>query len=126
MSSRLAFLVVLSFLVSLSACAAHYNRKTAVMMDLWIGKPVTQVIEEWGPPTTVYDEGSQKVYVWHSSRTSGGGSYSQQIPTGTRDAAGHLETKTVVHGAPVRTVNTYRMFWVDADGTIKRWKFGRQ
>jgi hypothetical protein len=117
---------VFSLVACLVGCTGVYNRRMTQMMQPYLDRPVTAVVEAWGPPTTVYDEAPYKVYVWHSSRTSGGGTYSQQIPTGGRDAAGNIQTKTVVHGGNVYTSNTYRMFWVGADGNCVKYKFGTE
>ena len=66
-------LTVLTVLLSsLISAAGRYNRST---MEPWLGKPITAVIAAWGPATTVYHEGVYKIYIWHSTRTFGGGSY---------------------------------------------------
>lgn len=112
-------------LLCLVSCAGQYNRRMTLMMDPFIGKPITQVTEAWGPPTTVYDEAPFKVFVWHSNRTYGGGSYTTHAPV-VSGATGKWETRSTVHTAPVRTSNTYRMYWVASDGTCSKYKFGVQ
>jgi hypothetical protein len=117
--SKLISLTLL--LLSLIGCAGRYNQRMTLMMEPFIGKPITQVTEAWGPPTTVYDESPYKIYVWHSSRTNGGGSHPQtQYNQQTR-----AWEKTQV-STPVHTSNTYRMFWVGSDGTCAKYKFGSQ
>src|SRR5579872_5643751 len=102
-------------LAALTGCAARYERRMTQMMEPWVGKPVSQVIEKWGPPTTVYEEAPYKVYVWHSSDTYGGGSHPQrQYNYSTRT----WEEKQVA--TPVHTSNSYRMYWVAADGACAK------
>ena len=105
----------------LVACAGRYNRRMVQMMEPFIGKPITQVTEAWGPPTTVYDEAPYKVYVWHSSDTYGGGSH----PQTHYNYQTHTWEKVQVTSA-VHTSNTYKMYWVAADGTCAKYKFGTQ
>jgi hypothetical protein len=117
--SRLVFLI--SAFVCLIGCAARYNQHMTRMMEPFMGKPITEVTEAWGPPTTVYDEPPYKVYVWHSNRTYGGGSHPQsRYNYGT----GKWESQQV--SVPVRTENTYREYWVDSDGNCVKYKFGSQ
>jgi hypothetical protein len=120
---RLAFLLPLS--LSLISCAAQYNRRMTQMMEPWIGKPVTAVIAAWGPPATVYDDAPYKVYVWHSTDTRGGGSYTTQAQS-VNPVGGKVETHDVVHTVPVRTSNTYRMYWVGTNGNCAKYRFGNQ
>ncbi len=113
--------VLLIMLLFLVGCAAHRREQTAQIMDAWVGKPVTQAVENWGPPSTVYDEAPYKVYVWHSTVTRGGGSHQgQQWNYQTH------QWEQVQKTNPVHTSNTYRMFWVNQDGTIAKWKDGKQ
>ncbi len=118
---KLKSATLLVILACLIGCAARYNRHMTQMMEPFIGRPITEVTDKWGPPTTVYDEAPYKVYVWHSTETYGGGSHPQNhYNYGT----GKWETQQV--GNQVHTSNTYRMFWVDSTGNCVRYKFGDQ
>jgi hypothetical protein len=112
---------VFLMLLLLAGCAAHHREQTAQVMDTWVGKPVTQAVDNWGPPSTVYDEASYKVYVWHSSSTRGGGSHGA-----TQYNFNTHQWDTVQKSSPVHTSNRFRMFWVNQDGTIAKWKYGNQ
>ena len=102
-------LTVLTVLLSsLISAAGRYNRST---MEPFLGKPVTAVIAAWGTPTTVYDEGEYKVYVWHSTRTFGGVSYT---------------TGNQTYSSPVSTVHKYGKYWVKPDGTCAKYTFGKE
>jgi hypothetical protein len=115
------FTPLLLMLICLAGCAGRYSRRMTLMMEPFIGKPVTQVTEAWGPPTTVYDEAPYKVYAWHSSQTYGGGSH----PESHYNYKTKTWEKTQV-STPVHTDNTYRMYWVASDGTCAKYKFGSQ
>ena len=97
-----------SVFLLLTACATRHQR-LAQTMPSWVGRPVAEVIQVWGPPSTVYDDGPHKVYVWHEHvvRTVGGAA------VGDPD----MSTTTVNR-------NYYRMFWANKEGIIVRWKAG--
>ncbi len=103
-----------SVFLLLTACATRHQR-LAQTMPSWVGKPVAEVIQVWGPPSTVYDDGPGKVYVWHEHvvRTVGGG-------------GGRVRPDGRISADPTVTINRnyYRMFWVNKDGVIVRWKAG--
>lgn len=82
------------------------------MMAAFVGAPIAEVTNVWGPPSTVYEEPPYKVYVWHSSRV--------------RSTPVYTDPYGKVRGGMVHSTNSYRMFWVGADGRVARWKFGNQ
>ena len=112
---------LLLMLLLLVGCAARNRQQMAQQMDNWIGKPVTQAVDQWGPPSTVYEEAPYKVYVWRSSTTTGGGSHAAQ----EWNYKTH-QMEQVQKTSPVHTFNRYRMFWVNEDGTIAKWKYENQ
>jgi hypothetical protein len=107
--------------ISLAGCAASLQRRVDMQMRSYLDRPVTEVIAQWGPPSTTYDEAPYKVYVWRDGRTVGGGSHSQPHYNYNTHV---WETQQV--SSPVRTINTYRMYWITSGGLCARYQFGRQ
>ncbi len=101
---------------------ARYNRQVTADMSPWVGKSITSVIQEWGPPDSVYEEPSSvgaKNYVWKRRQTINLGGETSRRPnynTGRYDVD------------PGQTINRthYRLFVVDKDGVITGYKFGVQ
>ena len=106
---KCVFLLALAVLCA-TGCA-NRNKQLTKVMESWMGHDIKEVIESWGPPSTVYDEAELKVYVWNSQS-------SFTLP-------GRTSGKTVYPGQTI-TRNHYRMFWVNQDGKVVRWKFGTQ
>ncbi len=67
----------------------------------WSGHKISEMVNAHGAPSLVYDDPEAKltVYVWNSQViwTSGGGAVQDR----------------------------YRMFWVDSEGSITKWKAGK-
>ena len=109
------------FSVFLTGCAARYNIQMTGVVESWMGHNVKEVIESWGPPSTVYDEPPNlKVYAWHSQQ-----SFTLSGDVQTIDYGSGVKQQTVHPGRTI-TKNHYKMFWVNPDGVIVKWKFGTQ
>ena len=110
------FLLVL--VITLAGCAARSNRQMTQEMNSRVGQNIAQVIDAWGPPSTVYDEDQSKVYVWSSqnSFTTPGRSRTVTYGPGT--------TRERNYPGVTITRNDYKMLWVDAGGTVTKWRIG--
>lgn len=61
-------------------------------MSSWEGKPIAELIDQWGPPTRVTPDGrGGMVYIWEQYKRVGNGCIAS------------------------------RMFWVDSTGIIYKW-----
>ena len=59
---------VVLILVLLVGCAAHRYENT---LNAWVGVTVDQLVDTWGPPTNIYDNGTgDTFYVWHTEGPS--------------------------------------------------------
>jgi hypothetical protein len=86
----------------------------------WTGHKISEMVENHGPPSTVYDdpETKMKVYVWNTESI-----YSAPGRVATYDYGSGVKHQTVYPGVS-RTSKQYQMFWADPDGTIAKWKSG--
>ncbi len=84
----------------------------------WSGHKISEMVNAHGAPSLVYDdpELKLKVYVWNSQYVYSSG----QVQT--YNYGGGIKNQAVVGGGGV--MNNYRMFWVDAVGSITKWKAG--
>jgi hypothetical protein len=93
-------------------------------MEAWLNpyrsRPVAEFIAKHGPPSTVYDEGDKKVYVWSRDHT-------RQTPgrVQNNDYGQGVKNQTVYSGH-TRTRNYYEMAYVDKFGNITDWKWGQR
>lgn len=112
MRSRILLSILAILALALSGCAARNARRMTAVMSSWAGQPIGNVIQAWGPPATVYENGNDtKSYVWTDSRTA-------QLP-------GRTHGNYVYPGAS-RTFTRYRLFVVSPSGTIVAWRHGER
>lgn len=117
MLKQLSLLLVLGSL--LAGCAARYNRQMTDLMSPWVGKPISSVIQQWGPPNTAYDDEAGKNYVWHRQQTI-------TLPGQTSSRPNYNTGRYHVEPGQTITRKEYRLFVVNKDGVIAAYKFGTQ
>lgn len=100
-------LIILGILILfLSSCAI-----TNKVMKSYVGRHVDELITKWGPPSQILpNQGGGYLYVYYLDRDFG---RSRQYI----DMFGNIKG-----GNPIKW-KAYRMFWVDEDGYIYRWKW---
>lgn len=59
---------LLIFCVFLGGCASLQTDNYAVALQTYIGKPSSELVSEWGPPTREFREGSAKYYTYVKDR----------------------------------------------------------
>lgn len=111
-----------------SACAA---RQFDRLMQDWEGRPLSQLLTTWGPPRSVYSDGSGgHVIVYLPAAESGASAPASQRRT---SGTGPQLADEILNGLGARPVYApkvsaawpvYRLFFVDQDGQIyaSRWK----
>lgn len=113
-------LLVVSLGVLFAGCASIISDHT---MEVWMDAHYADLIDSWGPPQRVFDDGSGgQVMVWVKNRES-------IVP-------GHVVDNVVDYdddGSPRAFANyrptqiyeyqVWRAFWVNSSGTIYRWEW---
>lgn len=98
-------LVISLCLALLCSCAARLNKK----MDSWLGHHYSELIDSWGAPDQQMDDGRGGRILVYAKASS----YSVPL-------------KNAYNGQYIGTYTNQnvskRMFWVDADGVIYKWK----
>ncbi len=114
---RARILITSVLLISSLSCAGRINK----MMASWQGHHYSKLIAKWGPPQQESSDGKGGkvlVYVERTEFTTPG--------TATSDTSiyGKSATTTTVYVPPkTHGWNSYRMFFVDAEGIIYRWSW---
>ncbi len=101
------FLIIFMAL-SLLGCA---YKSTSEIMNSWKGSHISQVIQSWGPPTQVTEDGAGgKIYIWRP----------QPITLPDTPASPHLiDVRPLI----VEQHNkSYKMFYVRPNGTVYYWR----
>lgn len=109
------YLIVALAAVLLSGCGENISKT----MQSWVGHNVNELIAAWGPPTEVFSDdrgGSVFVYARTTSWVQPGSATTTY--TGNH---GYGQATTVYTPAVVQSHTSYRMFWIDSDGTIYNW-----
>ena len=80
-----------------------------------MGHSQTELIESWGPPQQVIEDGDKTILVYIKS-------YVYRNPgTSMPNTVGHRTTTTTELPGQSGTSSTKKMFWVDDSGTIVGW-----
>lgn len=106
-------LVVVLVLLSLAVpgCAGRMNRR----MNSWIGHHQSELIQSWGPPTTVVSDGNGGSILIYGSHVDLG----QSPGVASVDPYGNVRYTTPQQRGYSRT----RMFYVDSRGIIYHWRW---
>ena len=118
-------ILVASFVIFYSGCSGPAINRMNETMKTWEGHHYSHLIERWGPPTQVLDDGAGgKIYCYQSSisYTTPGSSYT----TGNTNVLGSMAyyRGNTVHIPPqTRQYDRFRMFWVNPDGYIYKWSW---
>ncbi|HEY7140438.1 MAG TPA: hypothetical protein VIE44_10090 [Methylomirabilota bacterium] len=91
-------------------------------VQAWVGRPATDLVREWGPPTKEVTEGDQRVLIYEEMERTGSAEFSREVspryqdtaPVGGSAAAG--ASSTIGYSSYARSY----LFWVDAAGKITR------
>jgi hypothetical protein len=120
MPRPLRWFVVVSILLTIG-CASRVNKT----MKSWEGAQMNQLLEKWGPPQQVFDDGSGGrvfVYVFDREFTTPGHAWThgQIVEYGNQ-----LWLRAYTTYTPPQTngYTAYRMFWINRQGKIYRWQW---
>jgi hypothetical protein len=119
---RLTLGVLLLAAFSFSGCA-HING----VMRSWEGQHYAQLIERWGPPQQVFDDGADgRILVYTTDRAWVVPGTARTTTTFNATAYDNLiwgtaTSRTVYTPAQLQGYTAYRMFWIDRSGHIYRW-----
>ncbi|MEO8100375.1 MAG: hypothetical protein ABI811_21930 [Acidobacteriota bacterium] len=87
----------------------------------WTGHKISEMVTNHGPASSVYDDPETKlqVFVWTSEKTV-------NLPgrVATYDYGSGVKHQRTYPGPSV-TRGTYKMFWVDSEGTVIKWGDGK-
>lgn len=121
----LSAISIIAVALALSGCAAQVNR----MMASWEGHHFSDLIEKWGPPQQVFEDGSGgRIFIYAANRTWVTPGYSTTHTTGLATAYnnqiwGSANSYTTYTPAQVNGYTAYRMFWISSTGIIYRWSW---
>ncbi|MGE3508218.1 MAG: hypothetical protein AB7N65_04985 [Vicinamibacterales bacterium] len=122
--ARLLLLLLLTGVLVAGCAARRFDR----LMKDWEGRPLSQLLSTWGPPTTVYSDGTGgHVIVYVPAAATGATAGQPPSRTGPQLA------DEILHGLGARPVYAprmsttwpvYRLFTVDERGQVSgsRWK----
>ena len=119
--SRLLSTGLLLLVLSLTGCVSQMNNT----MKSWEGSHFSSLIESWGPPNQVLDDGQDgKIFCYQST-----GSFStpgSSTTTGNAYSFGNTANYygTTAYNPPqTYSYQRYRMFWVNSAGYIYKWSW---
>ena len=124
-------LIILMALVFLGC--AHKN--TSEIMNSWMGSHISEVIQSWGPPTQVADDGAGgRIYIWRPQPMTTTPPTIQKRGV-LRWNALLQQYEYVEETSPTQTLNealqkiaidmhnkSYKMFYVRPNGIIYHWR----
>lgn len=113
MIKRMVVLLLASIL--LSACGvARLNQQ----MDSWVGKPSSLLVEQWGPPSNIFEDGEVKIYTYKETTIGRNAGTTFAVPVGS----GIYAAQNI--GGYIYNYEQIRMFWIDKSGVITKtaWK----
>lgn len=106
----------------LLSLAAAIDRRTEELNDImasWLGASEQELYLQWGPPNEVHSDGAGgKIVVYRYTRsytTPGTATTTYNYYTGRAETTYMPPTTT--------TVESYRMFWINARGVIYHWEW---
>ena len=120
---RLRIMVLISCSIILSGCAGRINN----IMSSWEGSHYSDLIASWGPPQSVFEDGSGGrilVYTQVRSWTAPGSSVTRTTGTATvydNYIWGSSTSRTTYIPPATYAYSAYRMFWINSNGFIYRW-----
>ena len=102
--------VAVALLPMVGGCSTRQDNESQMneMMASWEGHHYSDLIESWGPPTQIIDDGEGGEIVCYESTRS--------VTSGSIGRYGAYSGNTTSY-------NTYRMFWIDDDGNIYKWSW---
>jgi hypothetical protein len=117
--------IVFPLVLILVGCVGRINR----VMNSWVGSHYSALVASWGPPDQILVDGSGgHILSWTGTRsfTVPGSATTQSTGTATvsgNTASGQASSQTIYNPPVTYTRRVYRMFWVNADGVIYKWKW---
>jgi len=113
----LSRIITISALISvaliLTGCATRRTRETEIMRS-WIGYHQSELIAEWGPPTRIMPDGKGGTVLDYSYYKNLGGS-------GSITSVGRWRFMSISRSG----YGSARFFYVNSDGIIYNFKWGR-
>lgn len=102
---------VLILFVAFSLLGCAY-KSTNEIMNSWMGSHISQVIQSWGPPTHITEDGAGgRIYIWRPQPMA--------LPD-TPPASPHLiDVRPFIVD---RHNKSYKMFYVRSNGIIYYWR----
>ena len=111
MKKIIIVVITLFIIFSLTSCATIYAKRIDDMMKSWIGDTKQHLLQKWGPPTDIFDNGEDGE-IWTYSF------YRQTTGYATKTNRGNIFWR-----AP-QQYEAVRQFYIDKDGLIfaYRWQ----
>ncbi|MYB63494.1 hypothetical protein F4X73_02280 [Candidatus Poribacteria bacterium] len=105
---------------SLLGCA---YKSTNEIMNSWMGSHISQVIQSWGPPNQITEDGAGgKIYIWQPEPIPLPPEPSIRPGTNTREVAQDRYYASLKRLKIMAHNNRYKMFYVRPNGIIYHWR----
>jgi hypothetical protein len=108
-----------------AGCVGHINE----VMNSWMNHHYSDLIESWGPPSQVFDDGQGGrilIYSENRSWTVSGSAHTRTTANATiydNSIWGSANSITTYDPPKTYSYNAYRMFWINNKGYIYRWSW---
>jgi hypothetical protein len=104
-------------LTALGLMACSRGGIPAEQVEAWAGRPVADLVREWGAPTKEVDDAGQRVLIYEEIEQTKATEFSRQVSSATRAAGqGPAAPETIGYSSYARSY----LFWVDPSGKITR------
>lgn len=116
---RLRMMIKKLAIVALAVVLVSGCENISKTMQSWVGHNVNELIAAWGPPTEILsDDRGGSVFIYARTRR-----WVQPATTTITYSGNHGygQVTTVYTPERVESYTTYRMFWIDSEGTIYNW-----
>ena len=110
-------MALILFCSTMTACI-HPVARINTAMASWESHSVTDLLAKWGPPQQVLSDGEYQVYMYITTSTS----YTAPV-TYRLWRNKNASTVVLANGRVDTSIKSWRMFWADKNGIIRRWSW---
>ena len=105
--------MVIFMVLSFFGCAYKSNTE---IMNSWMGSHISSVIQSWGPPTQITDDGAGgKIYIWRPQPIP--------LPPESPYATAQEQLNTTYRRIAIQAHNRrHKMFYVRPNGIVYHWR----
>jgi hypothetical protein len=119
---RKVILILVALTVSYG-CAERINQ----VMSSWDGHHFSDLIEKWGPPSQIFDDGNEgRIFNYDLDRSYVTPGTSNTYTSESANIYGNSifgssNSYTTFTPSQIYSYKSYRIFWINRDGYVYRW-----